>query len=83
MNLNLKNRKEVCMAINANRVVAKVVAVLVLMGLAFFVGKMCGDIKYLNYGYKEGYNEGYVVASQEWGRALNDNKEAKTDRMKQ
>lgn len=52
------NIKTVC------RVAAKVLAGLVLLGMAFIAGKMCGDIKYLNYGYKEGYNEGYGVAMQ-------------------
>ena len=50
------------MVINAKFYVAvKVVAVIIL---AFFVGKMRGDIKYLETGYKEGYNEGYGVALQ-------------------
>ena len=53
------------MVINAKFYVAvKVIAVIVLIVLAFFVGKMRGDIKYLETGYKEGYNEGYGVAFQ-------------------
>ena len=39
------NVKTVCCA------AAKVVAVIVLMFLAFGVGKLCGDVKYLNNGY--------------------------------
>ncbi len=68
------------MVINAKFYVAvKVVAVIVLIVLAFFVGKMRGDIKYLETGYKEGYNEGYGVALQEWARILDGNKKAKND----
>ena len=76
------------MVINAKFYVAvKVIAVIVLIVLAFFVGKMCEYIKYLETGYKEGYkegfkegyNEGYGVALQKRVRILDGNKKAKND----
>ena len=38
---------------------------------------LCGDVKYLNNGYKAGYNDGYGEALQEWSYILNGNKEVK------
>ena len=72
------------MVINAKFYVAvKVIAVIVLIVLAFFVGKMREYIKYLETGYKEGfkegYNEGYGVALQKRARILDGNKKAKND----
>ena len=72
------------MVINAKFYVAvKVIAVIVLIVLAFFVGKMCEYIKYLETGYKEGYKEGfkegYGVALQKRARILDGDKKAKND----
>ena len=66
------------MVINAKvKIAIKLAAVIVLMLLAFGVGNLCGDVKYINNGYKAGYNEGYGEAHQEWSYILNGKKEVK------